>query len=336
MPRRSSISLADVAAWTNLCEAFWRAARGKRQRPEVACFAADLEHELARLRRQILAAELPEGAMVSFEIHDPKRRLIHAPCFRQRVLHHALMRLMAPVIERSLVSDTFACIPGRGTLAAVRRAQRHARRNPWYAKIDVETYFGRIEHERLLTDLARRFKDRGLLALCQRVIAQYTTSSGRGLPIGALTSQHFANLYLGPLDRHLLERARVAGMVRYMDDTLWWGHGRAAVRQQLQEVVEFLAEQRGLTVKPNWQINRSVHGAPFCGFRVFPDTLRLSLRRKRRYRHARRSWECAYNQGAVTSAGLQRAYAGVLAITAHANARGWRRGELEARPAPEA
>jgi len=335
MPRRNPVTLEDVAAWDNLSAAFWRAARGKRHRPEVGRFAANFDAEIAQLRRQILAGELPEGAMASFEIRDPKPRIIHAPGFRQRVLHHALMHQMAPTIERSLVLDTYACIPGRGTHAAVHRVQHHARRHRWYAKIDVQSYFASIVHERLLEDLARRFKDRGLLALCRRIVEQHRSSPGRGLPIGALTSQHFANLYLGPLDRHLLEQARVAGMVRYMDDTLWWGAERVEVRRQVDEVAALLAEQRGLTVKANWQINRSERGIPFCGFRVFPATLRLSPRRKRRYRDARRAWERAYLNGTIMPGELQRGYASTLAITAHADADGWRRRELE-RAGPDA
>lgn len=155
MPRRSPVSLPDVAAWDNLAAAAWRAARGKQHRPEVRTYLANLDHNLSRLRRQILAAELPEGAMEVFEIHDPKRRTIHAPCFTHRVLHHALMHHLAPVIERSLVADTFACIPGRGTLAAIQRAQAHVRRHAWYAKIDVASYFASIDHLRLQIDLYR-------------------------------------------------------------------------------------------------------------------------------------------------------------------------------------
>lgn len=336
MPRRSPVSLSDVAAWDNLGLAFWRAARGKRHRPEVQRFAAALELRLARLRRTILAARLPEGGMIHFEIHDPKRRTIHAPCFEHRVLHHALMHHLAPVIERSLVADTYACIPGRGTLAAVLRVQHHARRHPWYAKIDIESYFASIEHERLLADLARRFKGRGVLALCRRIVEAHHTTVGRGLPIGALTSQHFANLYLGGFDRYLLESLGVRGMVRYMDDTVWWSSGRVQARAQVREVIDVLAERRGLTVKPSWQVGRSEHGIRFCGFRVLPRSLRLSLRRRRRYRRARRRWEDAYRRGAIDALTLQRGYDSALAITAHADAKRWRGLDLERNPPPDA
>ncbi len=336
MPRRSAISLADVAAWDNLARAFWRAAKGKRQRPDVVAFASKLDTELACLRGQILAAELPAGAMEVFEIRDPKPRTIHAPCFSQRVLHHALMGLLGPVIERCLVADTFACIVNRGTHAAVFRAREHAQHRAWFVKIDIASYFASIEHVRLLDDLRRRFKHPGVLRLCERILDQHHTSAGRGLPIGALTSQHFANLYLGPLDRFLLEHLRVGAMVRYMDDTLWWGRERAELRPQLDEVVAFLAETRGLTVKANWQINRSMHGIPFCGFRVYPYGLRLSQRRQRRYRRARRMWESAYRAGSIDARGLQRGYSSALAITAQADAELWRQRDLERRPPPEA
>ncbi len=336
MPRRSPISLADVAAGDNLALAFWRSAKGKRARPEVIEFAANLDVELARLRQQILAAELPEGAMDVFEIRDPKPRIIHAPCFRQRVLHHALMALLGPVIERSLVADSFACIKDRGTLAAVLRAQTHARRRPWYVKIDIAAYFASIEHARLLDDLRRRFKNAGVLRLCERILAQHHTTPGRGLPIGALTSQHFANLYLGPLDRFLLETLRVGAMVRYMDDTLWWGRSVGEVRRQLGQTIEFVERERGLTVKPNWQINRCTRGIPFCGFRVFPHALRLSQRRRRRYRLARSGWESAYRTGSIDAFQLQRGYASALAITLHADAHEWRRQQLAGRPPPDA
>lgn len=336
MPRRSSLGLSEIAAWDNLTHACWRAAKGKRTHPAVIAFTAALEPELERLRKQILAAELPDTAMQVFEIRDPKPRIIHAPCFRQRVLHHALMAKMGPILERSLVADTFACIVGRGTHAAIRRARAHARRHAWYAKIDISAYFASIDHERMHADLQRRFKDPGLLRLCWRILAQHHTAPGRGLPIGALTSQHFANLYLAPLDRFLLEHLRVAGMVRYMDDVAWWGRDRARVRHQLDEVGEFLAHERGLSVKPNWQLNRSEHGIPLCGVSVTPHAIRPSLRRKRRYRASRARWEAAFRAGRIDALALQRGHDAALAILAHTSCRAWLRAELSRRPALDA
>jgi len=336
MAKRSALTLEDIADWDNLCRAVWRAGRGKRSRPEVRRFRASLDSELRGLRAQILSATVPADAPLVFEVRDPKRRTIHAPSFRHRVLHHALMAKLGPVIQRSLVDDTFACIEGRGTLAAVHRAQAHTGRHPWYVKIDIAGYFASIPHFRLRLDLERRFKNRGVLRLCDAILAGFQTAPGRGLPIGALTSQHFANAYLGPLDRFLLETLKVRGMVRYMDDTVWWCDSRAEAMAQFERVTAFVEAERGLSLKAGTQINRSEHGVTLCGFRVRPRELRLSQRRRRRYRIARRRAELAYRVGEIDAQQLQARYAAALAITAHAQAQRWRRAELNRRPTVDA
>jgi hypothetical protein len=155
------------------------------------------------------------------EVLDESDFALYSPCFRERVLHHALMAQVGPVLDRALVDDSYACRVGKGTLAAVLRVQQHLRRWPWYAQIDIRGYFANIDHERLRDLLARRFKNPGLLALMAGIIDSYHTRPGRGLPLGELTSQHLANYYLNGLDRLLLEDCRVNGLVRYMDDLLW-------------------------------------------------------------------------------------------------------------------
>ncbi len=332
MPRRSAVSLADVASFDALAAAFWQAARGKRDRPEVRRFAAAFDVELPRLRHEILSGRAPRGQWTSFQIRDPKPRRILAPCFRDRVLHHALMAQMAPVLERALVDDTFACRPGKGTLAAVQRAQQHMRRFSWFVKVDVRAYFASIEHQTLQAILRRRFADPGLLGLCDRILARTPDGPGRGLPIGALSSQHFANTYLDALDRFLLERLRARGMVRYMDDIVWWCDSRQEARASLAAARDFVAQERGLELKPSAQIGRSKHGLPFLGFRVLPGALRLSLRRRRRYARTRARWEAAFLAGEIDGRGLQAGAASALAITAHADAAAWRRAELARRP----
>ena len=207
--KRSAVGLAEIADMHNLAAAFHAAARGKRGRGDVEAFRGDLDRELSALHAGLLAGTLSPAPMRRFRIHDPKPRLIHAPCFRDRVLHHAIMAHVGPVLDRTLVFDTYACRAGKGTLAAVQRASAHARRNDWHAQIDVRGYFASIDHAVLLDLLARQFKNRGLMLLLARIILAHEDSPGRGLPIGTLTSQHFANFYLGGLDRRLLEVCRV-------------------------------------------------------------------------------------------------------------------------------
>ena len=331
--KRTLIRIEDVASWDTLAWAFWRAARGKRHRRDVRAFQAHLEASLAALRRSLVDGTIEVGAFHRFEIQDPKRRVIHAPCFRERVLHHALMAHLEPALERYLVDDSFACRPGKGGRAAVARAQHHLQRWSWYLQMDVRAYFASIDHARLLGLLRRRIKGKQVLGLVDRIVGSFEASPGRGLPIGSLVSQHLANLYLAALDRHLLERVRVGGMVRYMDDVVVWDRDRETLRQTAAEATAFVAEHLHLEIKPTWRLQRSARGLGFAGLRIGPTRRMLSLRRKRRYRQARRAWEAAYVSGRISLLALQAGYASAHATTDQANAIVWRRQELRARPA---
>ena len=286
--RRSGLDLEAIAEWKNMIAAYEAASRGKKDRVSVDAFTRNLDAELQGLREEILSGAIALREMSSFWIRDPKLRLIHAPCFRDRVLHHALMRLAGPVLERTLVFDTYACRVGKGTLAAVQRCQHHARRYPIFAKIDIKSFFPNIDHGVLNALLARRFKSHALLELFSQVIAGHQSETGKGLPIGSLTSQHFANFYLSGLDRFLLETRAARGMVRYMDDVIWWSESIDEARETLRAVEQFLSDGLRLAIKRPCEIGYSAAGVMFCGFKVLPGALRLSRRRRRRYSERRR------------------------------------------------
>lgn len=332
--KRVRIALDEIASWPNLTRAVERATRGKRHRPDVVAFLADFDANLTTLQAQILDDTVPVGVMTRFQIRDPKPRVIHAPCFRERVLHHAVMALVGPVLERALIADTFACRLGKGTLAMVSRCQHHVRRFPWYAKMDVRQYFASVNHAVLQQRLRQRLKGRPLLALLDRIIDTHHETPGTGLPIGALTSQHFANFYLNALDRFLLETCRVAGFARYMDDFVCWAWSRSQAVDLVRQAHDFLHNELKLTLKDIVQVNQSACGLPICGYRVFPGTIRLARSRRQRYLRAKRHWERLYGAGALSARGLQAGFAAALAITAHADAAAWRRQGLAFAPAP--
>jgi hypothetical protein len=332
--QRAAIQLDDIASWHNLTRAVERAARGKRSRPEVMAFLERFDQNLTALQTQILDGTVPVGVMTRFHIRDPKPRVIHAPCFRERVLHHAIMAYVGPVLDRALIDDTFACRTGKGTLATVYRCQQHVRRFPWYAKMDVRQYFASVNHAVLKHQLRQRLKGRPLLALLDRIIDAHHDTPGTGLPIGALTSQNFANFYLNPLDRFLLESYRVAGLARYMDDFVCWDWSRRRVVDVVKQARDFLRLELKLTLKDSVQVNQSARGLPICGYRVFAGTIRLARSRRKRYIRAKRYWERQYRAGCLSAGALQRAFDAVLAITAHADATAWRRRQaLEFSPA---
>lgn len=270
--QRTRIDLSTVAALPNLAAATRLAARGKRRRPAVQAFLADLEHSLSELAEAILSGRAPIGRFRRFRIRDPKPRLIHAACFPDRVLHHAMMRPAGPVLERAMTETSYACRVGKGSLAAVHAAQRGIRRWPWYVQIDISGYFEHIDHAILRGLLARRFKGRPFLALIDRVLENGAIQPGHGLPIGSLTSQYFANYFLDGLDRLLLAQPAVRAELRYMDDVLWFCDSREQARATLALAQDWLGGER------NWNTGLRLALAPRIGGYRPEDQTRIPSR----------------------------------------------------------
>ena len=271
----------------NLRLAWCKARRGKMGRPDVRAFGENLDAELASLEADLRARRWDVGNYRHFTIYDPKERLITAAPFRERVLHHAVMNVCEPYFERWQLDASHACRKGRGLDSALAVARKMARRHPWHLKLDIRKYFDSIPHAPLMRRLMRRFKDNDLLALFSAIVGTYSVApapgeGGRGIPIGNLTSQFFANFYLEPLDRFVKERLRVAGYVRYMDDFVLWGEGREEMKRLDREIRGFCAGELLLEVKPA-VINRSGAGLPFLGYVLRPGSVKLSLRAKRRF-----------------------------------------------------
>lgn len=266
----------------------------------------DLDGNLSRLQDELAAGRVRVGQYDQFVIHDPKRRTITAPCFRERVLHHAIINVCEPVFERWLIPDTYACRVGKGRLACIARAAHFARSHEYFLKMDVRKYFDSIAHPILLQQLCRHFKDSQLLQLWERIIESYHVTPGRGLPIGALTSQHLANFYLGTFDRYLKETRQVRGYVRYMDDSVVWAESSGVLKALRGEVGDVLDQQLSLKLKDNSVLNRVDFGMDFLGLRVFRDHLRLSRRSKVRYVRKLRCLESLFEDGYLSERDLQR------------------------------
>jgi hypothetical protein len=281
--KRAGSLIGSVVAADNLREAFARAARGRLTQAAVRHFAADLDEECLRMRRELLSGAYPWGACHKFLIRDPKPRVISAAPFRDRVAHHALINVCGPYFESYLINDTYACRKGKGLDGALGRAVSFAHAGGWHLQLDIRKYFDSVDHESLLRLLARRFKDRVVLSHFRDILAGYRTAPGRGLPIGSLTSQYFANHYLGVLDHFIKERLQHRRYLRYMDDFVLWSDDPAALLGLRAEVATFLAGELHLELKPE-VIGPCELGLTFCGYRVFPGGLRLSGRSRRRFR----------------------------------------------------
>jgi len=317
-----------IVGFDNLLVAERRAARGKRDRPSVARFEFYLEGELLALQEVLSCGTYRPGGYFTFEVRDPKRREICAASFRDRVVHHAVCDLLEPYFERRAISDSYACRRGKGTHAAIARAQRLARRYPFFLKCDVRRFFASVDHRVLRTLLARLLKERMLLDLLDRIIDHGPPGAvpGKGLPIGNLTSQHFANLYLGELDHYLKDHLRVRGYLRYMDDMLLFAEDKPTLHLWLAEIRAFLAARLQLALKEEATCLAPVSdGIPFLGFRVYPELIRLNQRTRRRFRRQLRELERGHAMGLVDTDALCTRAASLFAHVAHADSHRLRR-----------
>lgn len=319
-----------VLDWDNLRLAFWKAGRGKRGNPDVLAYQRRLDDELARLRDGLADGSYPVGGYHRFTVYEPKERLICEASFRDRVLHHALMNVCEPFFERWLVSDTFACRVGKGQKAALARgAELAARyRRGWYLKCDVRKYFDNVPHGRVMEMLRRKFKDPMIVFWFGKILDTYETAPGRGLPIGNLTSQHLANLYLDPLDRLREARGLRVGYVRYMDDFVFWSGDRDVLRGIARALPEFLASRLGLELKRAPEMNRMAQGIAFLGMRLTSTGIRASRETLRRYRAKVRAAERNFTKGIWSEGELAASVESMTAFLRLADTVAWGRSRF--------
>lgn len=317
--RREIRLFSELPLWDNLGLALLKTLRGKRGRGEAQSFLSAMPGSLERIASRLRTGQGPEGRFREFIIHDPKKRLISAPCFADRVLHHAVMNVCEPVFERWLISQTYACRTGLGLRAAIRESQKWVNRKAWYLQMDVKHYFETVPREPLLRKLERLFGEPELLGLWASIIHSHRPGERRGMPIGALTSQHLANFYLGFLDRFIKEELRIRGYARYMDDLVLWHEDKDMLLRAREEIIGFATGRLGLRMKPAI-LNRAAGGMDFLGFRFQPGWIGLSRRSRRRFRQRIRGYERAWAEGRLSERELQDRATAAFAFIAPAKA----------------
>lgn len=320
-----------IIAFDALHAAYLRARRGKRYQADVLAFSANLETELVTLHNELRWRTYRTSPYRSFEVFDPKRRQILAPAFRDRVVHHALCAVVEPLCERRFIHDSYACRAGKGTHAAMRRLQTFLRRatsrghQAWALKADVSRYFPSIPHGALLRRLWAIVPDSDAHWLFREILAS-TALSGpgeppRGLPIGALTSQLFANVYLDQVDHAIKEDWGEPWYLRYMDDLVVVDRDRLHLRRAWRDLADTFA-QHGLAMNPKTTIFAAHAGVPFVGYRVWADRVRVLQASLRRFRRHLRTFAHALRRGAMTWAEVLMRIRSWLAHAAHADS--WR------------
>ncbi len=292
----------------NLWQAFGKASKGRRSHPSVAAFEYKLESELIQLRDELQNETYQPGGYRSFTVHEPKRRKISAAPFRDRVVHHALMNVVGPMLERKFIHDSYANQVGKGVHKALDRCTYFMRRYSYVMPCDVKQFFPSIDHEILKSILSKTIQDPSAMKLIENIIASgegvlndeynmiyftgddlFSINRPRGLPIGNLTSQFWANVYLNELDQFVKQKLKARAYIRYVDDFVLFSNNKTELVEWRNAVIDFLASLR-LTLHEGSAHSRPVwKGFTFLGFIVFPEHRRLKPPKgyafRRRWRH---------------------------------------------------
>ena len=353
MVRRAHDIYRHVWSFENLVRAERAAARGKRGRPDVAAFEYYLEDELVRLQEELSSHTYEPGQYQRHIVREPKQRVIAAAPYRDRVVHHALCRVIEPLFERQFIADSFASRLGKGTHAAVDRCSQFARRFRYVLRCDIVQFFPSVNHDVLRDRLARVIGDTDVLCLCDRILeggidqaAQELTKPPRsnggaagdltlfrshafehdnvpgstmscGLPIGNQTSQFWANVYLDGLDQFVKRELRCRGYVRYVDDFVLFSDDKRTLHQWKQAIIRYLASVHLALHERESTVFPVRSGIPFLGFRVFPDHRRLRRRNVVAFAHQHRRSGLAYACGDLSFEKLTARVQGWVAHAAH-------------------
>ncbi len=281
----------EICSFDNLYEAYLTARKGKKYREEVLEFTANLEENLIEIQNELLHNTYEVGRYREFFVYEPKQRMIMALPFKDRVIQWAIYRVVNPIFEKQFYEHSYACRVGKGTHSAANKLQswlQMVNKKPgkwYYLKMDISKYFYRVDHDILLKIMAKKIKDKELMDLLSLIINSESTKFGlpvgasltetdiregdKGMPIGNLTSQMFANVYLNELDKFVNNELQAHHYVRYMDDFILLSNDKRQLHEWKESIMVFLDEELKLQTNNKTCVRPVSLGIEFVGFQIW-------------------------------------------------------------------
>lgn len=281
----------DIVSIDNLFLSWQEFIRGKRNKMDVLEFSFRLMDNIFDLRNDLVNHTYKHGEYKQFRINDPKPRIIHKASVRDRLLHHAVYGALYPFFDKLFISDSFSCRNNKGTFRALDRFRRFAyivsKNNTkpcWVLKCDIKKFFASVNQEILVKILQKRISDKNLINMLKEIIFSFRPN---GLPLGNLTSQLFANIYLNEFDQFIKQKLRIRYYIRYADDFVIFSESRAYLESIIPELKGFLQKELRLDLHPNKIYFRKLrHGIDFLGWVNFfnsrvlrPKTVKRMIKR---------------------------------------------------------
>lgn len=339
----------NIYDFENIYKAWEEARKGKRYRDDVLIFNQNYEEHLIDIQNQLIYETYEVGRYHTFYVYEPKKRLIMSLPFKDRIVQWAIYRKLFPLYENTFINDSYACRRGKGTHKAADKLQywlRQTDRKPeryYYLKMDISKYFYRVDHDILLKILAKRIKDERLLRLLEKIINCETTQFGlpmwkepdevevadrladKGMPIGNLTSQMFANIYLNEVDQYAKHKLHLHYYIRYMDDIIIL-HKDKKYLAEVRDLMEvFLDENLRLNLNNKTVIRPCSMGVDFVGFRIWATHRRMKKKTAVKIKRNLKSHIQRVRHGEESKERLERTIASYRGILSHCNSYGMRK-----------
>ncbi len=333
----------------NLHEAYLSARKNKRYRGDVLEFTTRLEENLIQLQNELIYKTYQVGRYREFYVYEPKKRLIMALQFRDRVIQWAIYRHLNPWFDKQFIYDSYGCREGKGTHRAANRLQYWMRQvsrkkeRYYYLKLDISKYFYRVDHRVLMDILQRKIEDEDLLELLDRIVNCEHTAFGlpaftdpadcppedrlldTGMPIGNLSSQLFANIYLNELDQYAKQELRLHYYIRYMDDIIILHKDKRYLREIKDDIENFLWEKLRLNLNKKTAIRPISQGIEFVGFRIFTTHRKLKKSSVKKMKSRLKYVRAAFERGEIDEESLRATEASYLGVMKHFNSHGLRK-----------
>lgn len=299
------INYSNLISIENLFQAWGEFRKGKAKRLDVQIFERNLEDNLFKLHRRLNNKTYRHGSYHSFYVNDPKQRHIHKASVRDRIVHHLLYKYLYALFDKTFIYDSYSCRLNKGTHKGVRRLEKFVRKisqnyttDCWALKCDIKKFFASIDHEVLFQLLVKKVKDDDALWLLKQIICSFCVchqakmlkqvqhdniKEHKGMPLGNLTSQVFANIYLNELDQFVKHKLKVKYYIRYADDFLFLLKDKEQLNEYVDVLRHFLSNELKLELHPNKiNIRRLDNGIDFLGYIILPHYILPRTKTKRR------------------------------------------------------
>jgi retron-type reverse transcriptase len=320
-----------LCSYENLFLAFKKARKSKTQKPYVIKFERELNNNLLRLREELISQTYKPKPLKNFIIRDPKTRKISKSRYRDRVIHHALINIIGESFERQFIHDSFANQIGKGTLNAIekfnyfkRKVSKNFTKKCYVLKADIKHYFEEVNHEILLNILKRKIKDEKVIWLINQILSNsingFSKNVKKGMPLGNLTSQFFANVYLNELDQYVKHILNVRYYIRYVDDFVILHESKEQLEKWKDNINAFLIEKLKIEIHP--QKSRVLdlsNGVCFLGFRIFQKHILLKKNNINKFDKKLKELRILYKERQITREKVVECLEGWLEYAKHAN-----------------